>query len=183
MGEDLLSMLLTMAGPLLGVLLGGLITFLTMSGVERQRWRHERREKFLGLKRDALAASLEWIEPMRNAETRASSLVMSAIRGEIDDEHFLNEFPHLLGDLVRKDLAASQRAVLPDNIHARGLRIVRELDELRFLGAKYCQEARVRSKPMVGFQECSAKLDTIGQQITALDTDLRKAFRGTFDQE
>ena len=97
MGEDLTSKLLTMAGPLIGVILGGLISFFTARGVERQRWKRERQEKLASLQRDALAAALEWIEPMRNAETSASSLVMAAIRGDVDDETFLGLEGHQHG--------------------------------------------------------------------------------------
>ncbi len=62
MSEDLISTLLTMTGPLLGAIVGGFITFFVMRSVERQRWRQERQEKFLSLKRDALAAVLGWID-------------------------------------------------------------------------------------------------------------------------
>lgn len=181
MSEELISKLLTIAGPLLGALVGGLITFLTAHGIERQKWRHERQEKLASLKREAMAVALEWIEPMRNAETHAAGLVMSAIRGEFDHEDFLSKFPYLLGELVKKDIPASQRAVLPDNIYTRGHRIIRELDELRCLGVKYGQEARYMGKQMAGFQECSIKLNSIGKQISELETDLREAFSRTFE--
>lgn len=181
MSEELILKLLPIAGSLLGALVGGLITYLSTRGVERQRWRRKRQEKLLSLRRDALAVALEWIEPMRNAETHASGLVMSAIRGEVNDDDFLKKFPYLLGELVKKDLPASQRAVLPDNFYARGNRIVNELDELRVLGVKYGQEARVMGKPMAGFQECSVKLDAIGKQISKLEADLREAFSRTFE--
>lgn len=181
MSEDSISELLTMAGPLLGALVGGLITFITTIGVERQKWHRERQEKLASLKREALTVALEWIEPMRNAETHASGLVMSAISGEFDHESFVNQFPRLLGELVEKDIPASQRAVLPDDIYTRGHRIIRDLDELRCLGVKYGQKARYMDKPMAGFQECSAKLDIIGKQISELETNLREEFRRTFE--
>lgn len=180
MTEELMSKLLTMAGPLLGALVGGLIASLTAWSLERQRWRHERQEKLLSLRREALAAALEWIEPMRNAETRASSLVMAAIRGDFDNEKFLKEFPYLLGELVKKDLPANQRAVLPHNLYERGHQIVRDMDQLTYLGVKFGQEATVMGKPMAGFQECSNKLETIDKQISELENDLREAFRRTF---
>ncbi len=154
---------------------------LTAYGIERSRWRRERQEKLTGLKREALAAALEWIEPMRNAESRASGLVMSAIRGEVSHEDFLERFPYLLGDLVKKDLPANQRAVLPDNVYARGHGIILEFDELQYLGVRYGQKAKVMGKLMAGFQESSAKLDTIGKQISELETDLKKAFSKTFE--
>jgi hypothetical protein len=181
MSEELISKMLTIAGPLLGALVGALISSLTAYGIERSRWRRERQEKLTELKREALAAALEWIESMRNAETRASGLVMSAIRGEVSHEDFLGRFPYLLGDLVKKDLPANQRAVLPDNVYARGHRIILEFDELQYLGVRYGQEAKVMGKLMAGFQECSAKLDTIGKQISELETDLKKAFSKTFE--
>ena len=181
MSGELISQVLPIAGPLLGALVGGLITYLSARGVERQRWRRERQEKLSSLRRDALAAALEWIEPMRNAETHASGLVISAIRGEVDDDDFLKRFPYLLGELVKKDLSASQRAVLPNNCYARGHSIVHELNDLRVLGVKYGQEARVMGKPLAGFQECSVKLDAIGKQISELEVDLREAFIRTFE--
>ena len=179
--DFVLSILLTMAGPLLGAVVGGLATYFVMSRVEHQKWRQERHEKFLSLKRDALAAALEWIEPMRNAESRASSLVMAVISGDIDDEHFLERFPYLLGELVTRDLPANQRAVLPDGVYVRGHRIRRKLDEVRYLGVRHGQEAKLRGKPYTGFQECSDKLNAISQQIEGLETDLREAFRKTFE--
>jgi hypothetical protein len=151
-----------------------------MRKVEHQKWQQERQEKLSSLKRDALAAALEWIEPMRNAEIRASSLLMAAIHGNIDDEQFLRDFPYLLGELVKKEIPANLRAVLPDGVHSRGHRIVRQIDEVRYLGVKYGQESRIKHKPLAGFQECSAKLDAIGQQISDLETELREEYRRTF---
>jgi hypothetical protein len=108
-------------------------------------------------------------------------LVMAAIRGEFDHDKFLQEFPYLLRELVKKDLPANQRAVLPDDVYARGHRIVRELDDLRWLGVKHGSEALVMGKPMVGFQECNDKLNAIDKQISELETDVRKEFRKTFE--
>lgn len=181
MSDELISKILMIAGPLVGAIVGALISSLTTYGIERSRWRRERQEKLAGLKREALAAALEWIEPMRNAEIRASGLVMSSIRGEVSHEDFLERFPHLLGDLVKKDLPANQQAVLPDNVYPRGHRIIHELDDLQILGVRYGQEAKVKGRLMAGFQECSAKLDTIGKQISELETDLKKAFNKTFE--
>jgi hypothetical protein len=166
MSEGLISTLVAMGGTLLGAVVGGFITFLAMRSVERQRWQQERWEKLSSLKREGLAAALEWIEPMRNAEIRASSLLMAA-----------------LGELVKRELSAGQRAVLPDTVYERVHRIVRELDEVRILGVKYGQEARIKGRPLAGFQECSDKLDAIGKQIKDLEMELGGAFRRTFGNE
>lgn len=177
MNEEVISKVFAIAGPLLGALVGGLIA----SRVERQRWSHERQEKLLALQRDALSAALEWIEPMRNAEIQSSSMVMAAIKGNFKHENFLKEFPYLLGELVKKDLSANQRAVLPDKIYARSHQIVRDMEQLSYLGIKCGFEATVLGKPMPGFKECSNKLETIGKQISDLENDLREMFRRTYD--
>jgi hypothetical protein len=105
---------------------------------------------------------------------------MAAIHGDIDYERFLSEFPNLLSELAKKDLSAELRAVLPDGIYARGLHIVRGLEEARSLGVKYGQEVRNKGKPLAGFQECSAKLDFIEQQINTLEIHLKEEFSRTF---
>jgi hypothetical protein len=181
MSEELISKLVLLAGPLLGAIVGGLIASRTAHGVERQKWRRERQEKLASLEREALAAALEWIEPMRNAEVRASAFVMSAIRGVFDHEEFLKEFPNLRGELAKKDLKANQRAVLSDNIYTQGHSIIRELDELQSLGVKYGQDATIMGMPMPGYQECHDKLAAIGKQISELEANLRKAYSQTFD--
>lgn len=181
MSEQLELELFKIAGPLLGVFIGGFIAYFTARGVENRRWKNDRQEKLSGLQRNAIAAALEWIDPMRNAEIRASSLVMAAIHGDFDHEQFLKEFPYLLGELVKRELPADQRAVLPDNIYERGHRIAHDMEKLIPLGVKYGQEASVMNKPTAGFQECSNKLETIRKQISELETDLRKEFRQTFE--
>jgi hypothetical protein len=60
-------------------------------------------------------------------------------------------------------------------------KIVRDLDQLSYLGVKYGQEATIMNKPMAGLRECSEKLDIIGKQILELETDLQEAFRRTFE--
>lgn len=164
-----------------GALIGAIAAIFPNMIIESYKERRKRQEKLMALRREALGAALEWIEPMRNAENKASLLVMSAIRGEVSHEDFLEKFPYILGDLKKRDLPANQRAVLPDNIYARGHSIVHEFDELQYLGVKYGQQAKVMGKLMAGFQECSSKLDAIGNQITELESDLREAFIKTFE--
>jgi hypothetical protein len=166
---------------LLSIIVGQVTTYFIMRNIERQKWQQEKKEKLLEIKRDAIAAALEWIEPMRNAQIRAESLVIAAIHGDFDHEKFLKKFPYLIGELVKKEIPAKLRAVLPDTIYPSGHRIVREFEETRVLGVKYGEEATIMKKPLAGFQECSKKLDTINQKIEALETELRNEFQKTFN--
>jgi len=181
MDQDLGARFFALLGPLLGAIVGGLISIVATQMLEHRRRRHERREKLDALRREALSGALEWVEPMRQAHARASSLVVAALHGNVDDERLLTDWPYLLGDLVKKDLSGSQRAVLPDDAYARGHRIVRELDSLRNLGVRYAQEVQAKRQPMVGLVECGAKLDALAAEISRLEADLRREFRATFE--
>ena len=70
--------------------------------------------------------------------------------------------------------------MLPNNVYALGHNIISELEEVRYLGIKYGQEARIMGKPLAGFQECSAKLESISKQIEDLEKGLREAYLLTF---
>ena len=66
MSEEVVSKLLPIAGPLLGVLVGSPISWFTAQSLEHPRWRCDRQEKPAALRRDVLATAPEWIEPIRN---------------------------------------------------------------------------------------------------------------------
>jgi hypothetical protein len=68
---------------------------LTTLAIERQRSRRERAERLAALKREALSAALEWIEPMRNAHTGASSIALAVVRGDLDEDHVRQRWPNL----------------------------------------------------------------------------------------
>lgn len=180
MNEDLFSNIVSISGPLLGAIIGALIATITATRVERRRFQYERKEKLLILQREALSAALDWIDPMRNAEIRASSLVLAAIRGDVDQKQFMKDFPYLLGELVKRDLTTDQKAIMPSEFYQRGNKIVREFDNLKYLGIRYGEEAMVQKKPMAGFTEISELLDIIGKQILELESDLGNAFKATF---
>lgn len=169
------------AGPLIGVIVGALLSWFVSARLERSHFKHERAEKLAALRRDAIAAALEWFEPMRNAQIAASSLVTAAIRGDFDHESFLGGYPYLLGELKKHDLTGAQRAVLPGTVYSRGHRIVRQLDELRFLGIQHGQRAAVMGEKLSGLDEVSKKLVELESDIASLESDLRAAFQSTFD--
>jgi hypothetical protein len=174
------TQLIPIFGTLLAVIVGGLLTFLTTSVIERQRWKRERRDKLDEIRRDAYAAALEWIDPMRNAELKASSMVMAALQGELDHERFMNEYPYLVGDLAKSDLTGSQRASLPVDFYSCGHKIIRDLDKLRYLGVKYGQEVQVGRTIPEGYEECMAKMNEISNDIEHLERELKAAFHKTF---
>lgn len=178
--EDTTSIILSILGSLTGVIIGGLITFLTMQSIENKKWRRERQEKLEMIKREALAASLEWIEPMRNAHIKASSLVFALIEGTISQENYLQDFPYLIGILAKKDLSGNHRAVLPD-FYDTGHLIVKKMEELKFLGIKNSKRGNEEEQPSIIFQECHNKVVEIEEEIFSLEKKMKDAYIKTFN--
>jgi len=180
MTREFVLKILRIAAPLLYVIAGALISLLSMWWLDNRRSRRDRQEKLAGLTREALAAALKWIQPMRFAQMRASSLVMAAIHGAIDNEQFLKKYPNLLADLARREIPGSLQAVLPEGIYARSLSMVSRLDELQHLALKQSQETHITGQIMPGFQVCRDKINALEKQIAQLEADLRRESLDTF---
>lgn len=178
MSEEFIIELCTKLSPLLGVIVGGLITYFTMNKIEQKRWQQEKQEKLSTLKREALSKALEWIEPLRNAEIKASGLLMSVIRGDIDVDDYFDKICQVRHDLFDElkpiELPASQRAVIGSAFYKLRNTILLSFDEIRIIGVKYGHDVRHHKKPLMGFDKCNALLETLTNNITNLENNLQE---------
>ncbi len=173
--------LIQILGTLLAVIVGGLLTSMTTFVIERQKWKRERRNKLDELRRDAVAAALEWISPMRTAEYAASSLVMAAIQGDFEHERFMVDYPNLVLELAKSDLTGVQRASLPSDFYARGHEIIRDLEKLRILGVKCGQEVKIGRSDPNGYKECMETMSRVSKSIEELESELKRVFLDTLE--
>lgn len=173
--------LIQIFGTLLAVIVGGLLTSTTTFFIERQKWKRERRNKLDELRRDAVAAALKWISPMRSAEYTASALVMAALQGDFEHERFMVDYPNLVVELAKSDLTGVQRASLPPDFYARGHEIIRDLEKLRSLGVKCGQEVKIGRSNPDGYKECTETITRISMAIEELESELKRVFLETFE--
>jgi hypothetical protein len=174
---------LAVTSTFLGVLIGGVVSLLSNFVVERQRRRHGLQEKLASVQREAIAAALELIEPMRNAYSAASMLIGRASQGSIEHEKLVADWPRLLDTLARQDLSAEFRAVLSGDIYSRGHQVWLGVERLLPGTVKVLQAARAGYTERVGetFRDLSRALEVLHAQIEQLETDLRAAYRRTFE--
>lgn len=92
----------------------------------------------------------------------------------------MTAWPRLIDELAQHDIPKELRVLLPKGLYVRGNRVVRELDEVRTLAVRFGQEVKVRNLPLLGLQECGAKLDALAADVKQLDEDLAEMYRGTF---
>ena len=180
MSSETLSWLQSALGPLLGVIVGASLSGLITKSLDDARFKRERLQKRSELERDAIAAALEWISPMRDAQITASSRANAAGRGDFDHEAYLEGFPYLLGELKKLELSGAQRALLPDDAYPRGIAIVRALDDLKLLGIQLGQKAAMGDVGSAVGAVIGKSIE-IDELIRSLEDDLRAAYAATFE--
>ena len=180
MAQDL-SRLIDVIGPLIGVFVGGLVTYWATKAVAERRWEQEKRDRRAAAERESIAKALEWLDPIDRALTTANMEVSSLLGLERDDEEFSRAFPNLLGDLARLDLSPGARILLPQGAYEEGHKIVAGLEEVHRDAIGWFQRAKLEHKPMLGLQECGKKLDAVDARTRRLREMLTEAYRDTFE--
>lgn len=120
-------------GPLVGVIIGGLVTYLTTRQVEYAKWRWEKADRHKQDLREAIGEALNWVNPITNAVTTATMIANSLAQGRQTRDDITRDWPNLIGELARRELIPRQSALLPDEFYSRGLEIARKVEELKFL--------------------------------------------------
>jgi hypothetical protein len=117
---------------LLGVVVGGLITYLTTHALETQRWKQQKKDKYLEDRREALKLVLDWIDPIDRAINRAAVLAnpfrMTFTGGNARRSEL--KWPDLLTEIAKMDLHPSSRYLLPPGIYSGANIIIAALDEI-----------------------------------------------------
>jgi hypothetical protein len=167
--------------PLIGVLIGGAISYFAMWSLENRRWERERKHKIKSERREALAVALEWLDPMERAISSASMIVSSFLQHNIEHEELMTRWPRLLTDLSKKDVPPRLKLFLPKDIYERGNLILREMDDLRYMAIKCGVQGKLKNMPFYGWDTCFPKLSAIEKMIASLHNDLEERYKATFD--
>jgi hypothetical protein len=165
--------------PLMGTIIGGLITYLVTTSAERRRWKQQKKDALAQARREGVAIALEWIEPIERCVSAASMKVSSVLHRATDQEDLFKNWPDLLSDLTRLDVPARFRVLLPGDFYARGLSIVRGLDDLRLDAVRFQQEIQIQTQAPA-FQKCLDRLEELGDQVKVLRDRLTEEYEATF---
>ena len=112
----------TLLSTLLGVIVGGIITFLTTWTIENQKWKQQKKDKYLQDRREALGMAMDWIDPIDQAINHAISL-SSPFGGKL--EEWRQYWPNLQGEIAKIDLRPRHRVLLHEDIYAGARPIIR----------------------------------------------------------
>jgi len=170
--------LLDVVSPLVGTLIGGLITYLATIAVENRKWRREKKDKLQEQKREAFACALEWITPIDIALNRASMLISSYQWQRIDKNKFLRDFPDLISSLP-PDLPAHLRIFLED-AYPKSLEIVRGFDDLKFTALMRRETIADTETFIEAIEQCNELISDLHTKLDSLSNYLREEYFKTF---
>ncbi len=135
----------TLLATLLGVIVGGIITYLTTRTIEDQKWKQQKKDKYLQDRREALGLVLDWIDPIDRAVNRA--IVLSSPYRE-DRGEIRQRWPNLLEEIAKLDLRPHFRVLVPKDLYIGANPIINKLDEIYTLSIQLQEERTlINSEP------------------------------------
>jgi hypothetical protein len=173
--------LVDVLAPLIGTLIGGLITYLATRGVENYKLARAKYDRQQEQRREAIALALEWIDPIKTAAMKSISRTRAFIENYISDEEYLIGFPDLIHDLASKDLPVRLRIWLPQGIVSRGYAIHQALEELRIMAIGLKQRERIDPKARLeAFGRYLQMASELDRAVSAFEDDLTEQYKATF---
>jgi predicted component of type VI protein secretion system len=176
---------------LVGVVIGGLLSWCGAYFVERKRRIHSREDKLHEARREAIVAASAWLDPMYSALMLAESETFVLLNPGDEDEkeqRFLQSYPNLLNTLVRLDLPPHKRSdlLLPENTYLAGQRIRKALEDLKYQAIDlWGQTLYPIHAPAISRSDarvkCSESALIIKAQIDSLRASLEQAYRATYE--
>lgn len=130
--------------PLSGTIIGGLITYFTTRAIEDRKWRQtlamedvkwqqQKADKLKEQQQQAFAQALEWIGPLTLAVMRVRMLANSFKANVINEQELHDEWPHLVKDLIAREIPTRLFVLLPTEIQDLSMGINLGIDNLKLI--------------------------------------------------
>jgi len=179
-GSTLNEAMLIGAFALAGTIIGGIITYWVTRSSDNLKWEQEKKDRLKEYEREAFAKALEWIDPMYNAISRATTLAFSFANGTIDQEKLFKRWPPLLSQLTEYDIDPRYRFLLPDGTYLGGHVIIQELDNLLTKTVSFGQQVRLQKTNPKEWENFSEQLSLINDKFEFYRDRMIESYKETF---
>jgi uncharacterized membrane-anchored protein YhcB (DUF1043 family) len=179
-GSTLNEAMLIGAFALAGTIIGGIITYLATRSSDNRKWKQEKEYRLKEYERAALAKALEWIDPMHNAISKATTLASSFVTGKTDQDELARQWPSLLSQLTEYDIDPRYRFFLPDGTYLGGFAIIRELDNLLTKTVFVGQLARLQKINAKEWENFLEQLSLINDKFETYRDQMIESYKETF---
>ncbi|MGE5599798.1 MAG: hypothetical protein ACM3XS_10495 [Bacteroidota bacterium] len=158
--------------PLIGALVGGIITYATTVALESRRHQRERLDKLNEDRRAGVAQALTWLDPVADAlEAAALSETGTDCLPEGYRIRFRRSFPELICELAEMPLSPLLRVHLPRDCYTALYKAKCDLGRLKRL----CLAAQP------SLDECLREGARIYQELLMIRSELEEEWRRSFD--
>lgn len=166
---------------MLGVITGGLITYLTTRSMENRRWAAQKIDRLQDQRREALALALEWIPPIELALENAALLATDYLENQTSENDFIRKWPNLLHELAKRDLPMRLNVLLPTSIQQRTDAII---DEIRYLQSYTLSVKPTGKVEQAGWimqvRALNDRITTVRDAFSKLRQELKSEYDKTF---
>ena len=164
-----------------GVVVGGLMTYLTTRSIENKRWEAQKQDRLQEHRRQALGLALEWIPPIELAVENAAMIASDYLDNQTSETEFVKKWPNLLHELAKRDLPMRLNVLVPISIQQQTDAIV---DEVRFLqsytlSVKWTRKAE-QTEWLNNIQVFKNRVAELRARLSRLKADLKLEYDKTF---
>lgn len=162
--------------PLIGVFIGGIITYFSTRAADKRIWKQEREARLSDRKREALEQAFSWLTPFDIAIRKAKGCMRLHNKNHIDNGELIDRWPKVLDSL--NDVPEHLKAFLPENAYKIGLEIVDKLEELKILGLAIDKnDSKFDIKKLIVDQE--QLFIEMKDDLSALRQELEREYKST----
>jgi len=170
--------LIPLTSALLGIIIGGLISYLSVRASDNRKWAQEKVDRISKEQRDAIGMALEWCEPIRRNISKARLLTGTFLQGWISTDDLRSQWPNMLTTLAHVNLPARLQVWLPPDTYKSALDIAAEVDNFAVNIEAF------PTQPDEWHRRFTTYSDFFGETIKKLDSlesNLTNAYRQTFN--
>jgi len=165
---------------IVSVLVGSLMTWFIGVRGDRRRAQIAREERLVAIRRDALAAAIDWVKIMRSALERAMELDSGGPGTFKYDAHScLTNFPDLSSELGPYELSGVQAAALGTDLTSEANCVISEFEELERMLEELGRANPTEEIPY-SHSETSIAFSRVKMQIDDFERDLHTRYVATF---
>jgi hypothetical protein len=167
--------------PLLSALLGGFLSYLATTSVERRRWRQEKQDRLAEEKRKALGLALEWLQPLESKVFQASMVAGAALQGTIGEDEIHDKWPGGFGELSIREMPRRLLALLPEDLYRAAVHLQLEVFWLLPKIIACNQAWKAGRRPVPGYQDVFDSIGQLEKSLEALQTRMDNLYRESFN--
>ena len=174
--------LLDIAGPLVGALIGGLVTYLATRAIEIRRWNQQKKDLLAEAKRNALTKTLDWLDPIDRALSKLCLQVSALLAFQFDGAaEPLRVQSKLISELAQTHVPPELGLLLPSDLFSDSHHLLGNFSEACADAVSWAQKCQAERQRNVGLEKHSQKLAELRKQLDGLCEKLKQAYLATFE--